>query len=113
MSQCRVYLIHPDKSQSRCLLDADHLLDDSDHLDEHGHTAKVLVSQATIREVKAWSKIPFPWEQDSSDRTPDELLAHAFTLLDSAESMAPSASWRKDCDSWLEHYRKFLNGATQ
>jgi len=51
--RCRVHLIHPDESESRCVRPKSHLLDDSDHVDEHGHRAPVLVSQSTIREVKA------------------------------------------------------------
>ena len=50
--RCQVHLIHEDKSESRCVLAKAHLLDDSDHQDEHGHHAPVLVSQSTIREVK-------------------------------------------------------------
>lgn len=51
--RCQVYLIHEDKSESRCVLPKAHLLDDSDHQDEHGHHAPVLVHQSTIREVQA------------------------------------------------------------
>ena len=50
--RCQVHLIHQDRSESRCVLPKAHLLDDSDHEDEHGHHAPVLVSQSTIREVK-------------------------------------------------------------
>lgn len=53
--RCQVHLIHEDKSESRCVLPKAHLLDDSDHEDEHGHHAPVLVHQSTIREVKAIS----------------------------------------------------------
>lgn len=51
--RCRVHLIHEDKSEARCVLPQKHLLDDSDHEDEHGHHAPVLVHQSTIREVQA------------------------------------------------------------
>lgn len=51
--RCQVHLIHEDKSESRCVLAKAHLLDDSDHQDEHGHHAPVLVHQSTIREVQA------------------------------------------------------------
>src|SRR6185437_16127132 len=51
--RCQVHLIHEDKSESRCVLPKAHLLDDSDHVDEHGHAAPVLVHQSTIRQVKA------------------------------------------------------------
>lgn len=50
--RCQVDLIHEDKSAARCILPRTHLLDDSDHVDEHGHHAKVLVTQATLREVE-------------------------------------------------------------
>lgn len=50
--RCQVHLIHRDSSESRCVLPKKHLLDDSDHQDEHGHHAPVLVSQSTIREVQ-------------------------------------------------------------
>lgn len=53
--RCQVSLIHRDKSESQCVLPKKHLLDDSDHQDEHGHRAPVLVHQSTIREVKAIS----------------------------------------------------------
>jgi hypothetical protein len=51
--KCGTPMRHPDKSVSPCVLDKDHYItvEDSPHQDEHGHTAPVLVSQATIREV--------------------------------------------------------------
>lgn len=51
--RCAVHLVHQDKSESQCVLDASHLDDDSDHVDEHGHRAPVLVSKATVRQVAA------------------------------------------------------------
>jgi hypothetical protein len=52
---CGTPMTHPDKSVSYCTLPKDHYItvEDSDHCDEHGHTARVLVRQATIREVAA------------------------------------------------------------
>lgn len=52
-ARCKVHLIHGDKRESRCVLAKTHQENDSDHLDVHGCRAKVLVSQATIREVAA------------------------------------------------------------
>lgn len=54
--RCLVNMVHPDKSEARCVLHKDHQEDDTDHLDEHGHTAHVLVHQSTIREVRAVSE---------------------------------------------------------
>lgn len=51
--RCKVPMIHPDKTESRCVLHKDHQQDDSDHIDIHGHTAPVLVHQSTLREVRA------------------------------------------------------------
>jgi hypothetical protein len=51
--RCQVRLIHEDKSESQCTRLKIHLLDDTDHRDEHGHTAPVLVRHSTIRQVKA------------------------------------------------------------
>ena len=52
--RCQVDLIHPgDDSKSQCTLPKAHLLDDTDHVDEHGHRAPVLVHQSTIRAVQA------------------------------------------------------------
>lgn len=51
--RCQVNLIHADKSEAQCVLPKKHLLDDTDHMDDHGHLAPVLVHQSTIREVKA------------------------------------------------------------
>lgn len=50
--RCTVPMIHPDKSEAQCVLPRKHLLDDSDHVDEHGHHAPVLVHQSTIRDVQ-------------------------------------------------------------
>jgi hypothetical protein len=49
--RCPTPMRHADKSVSQCVLDRAHVLQDSDHVDKHGHHAPVLVSQATIREV--------------------------------------------------------------
>ena len=51
--RCPTPMQHQDGQIAQCTLDRSHALDDSDHVDEHGHTAPVLVSQATIREVEA------------------------------------------------------------
>lgn len=51
--QCGVPMVHPDESVSPCIRPKSHLIDDSDHCDEHGHRATVLVHQSTIREVRA------------------------------------------------------------
>jgi hypothetical protein len=51
-TRCQVPMVHPDATVAWCIRHKDHLRIDSDHLDEHGHTAPVLVSQSTIREVQ-------------------------------------------------------------
>lgn len=51
--RCKVPMVHPDKTESRCILHWDHQRDDSDHIDIHGHRATVLVHQSTIREARA------------------------------------------------------------
>jgi hypothetical protein len=51
-ARCRVPLIHRDGSEARCVLPASHQRDDSDHVDEHGHSAPVLVTQAAIEEAR-------------------------------------------------------------
>jgi hypothetical protein len=51
--RCHVHLIHADKSEERCALAGDHLADDLDHVDAHGHHAPVLVHQSTIEHVRA------------------------------------------------------------
>jgi hypothetical protein len=51
-ARCRVPLVHRDGSEARCVLRASHQRDDSDHVDEHGHTAPVLVTQATIEDAR-------------------------------------------------------------
>jgi hypothetical protein len=50
--RCQVHLIHEDKTESQCVRLRAHLLDDTDHVDQHGHHAPVLVHQSTILEVK-------------------------------------------------------------
>lgn len=47
--RCLVELVHPDETRARCILDPQHVQDDSDHQDEHGHRAPVLVHQSTVR----------------------------------------------------------------
>ena len=54
--RCQVHLIHEDKSEAQCVLPKAHRLDDSDHVDDHGCHAPVLVHQSTIREVEAVRK---------------------------------------------------------
>lgn len=66
--RCQVNMIHQGMAaqlEFRCVLIRDHYVidEDSDHIDEHGCHAQVLVSQATIREVEAWSKIPMPGDE--------------------------------------------------
>lgn len=51
-ARCRVSLRHQDGTEAPCTLRRSHQRDDSDHVDEHGHTAPVLVSWATIQEVR-------------------------------------------------------------
>jgi hypothetical protein len=53
MRECGVLLVHPDESASPCTLPAGHFIqvEDSDHVDEHGCFAPVLVRQSTLREV--------------------------------------------------------------
>jgi hypothetical protein len=58
--RCPTPMVHRDQSRARCVLPVSHLLDDSDHQDEHGCTAPVLIHQSTIREVERWSKISLP-----------------------------------------------------
>lgn len=64
VGQCMVNMVHPattdyaagshmPKREYPCILPKTHLNHDSDHVDIHGHTAPVLVHQATIREVAA------------------------------------------------------------
>jgi hypothetical protein len=50
---CGTRMIHPDKTAGHCILTKDHEVEveDSDHMDEHGHRAPVLVHQSTIREA--------------------------------------------------------------
>ena len=51
--QCGVGMTgHQTHLDSQCVLGKDHVLNDSDHVDEHGCHAPVLVSQATIEEVR-------------------------------------------------------------
>jgi len=52
--RCKVslILIHEDTTEARCVTHRDHQLDDTDHIDEHGHHAPVLVRQSTIEEVR-------------------------------------------------------------
>lgn len=50
--QCPVMMEHPSgRPDSRCTLGADHKYSDTDHLDEHGCTAPVLIHQSTIEEA--------------------------------------------------------------
>lgn len=61
-TRCLVNLIHKDKSEARCIRHPEHQREDTDHIDEHGCHAPVLVTQATIKEVAYWQDVPFPWE---------------------------------------------------
>jgi hypothetical protein len=51
--ECGTPMTHRDESVGHCTLPRDHFvqIEDSPHYDEHGCTARVLVRQATIREV--------------------------------------------------------------
>ena len=51
-ARCMVGMIHADRSKARCILHRDHQRADTDHVDEHGHHALVLVHQSTIEEVR-------------------------------------------------------------
>jgi hypothetical protein len=50
---CGTPMVHADQSVSPCTLPKDHFvqIEDSEHIDEHGHSANVLVRQSSIREV--------------------------------------------------------------
>jgi hypothetical protein len=48
---CHVGLIHADESTAPCVLPRTHLDYDSDHQDEHGCRAAVLIHRSTIDEV--------------------------------------------------------------
>ena len=52
--RCGTPMVHPDESAGHCTLPKDHYIqiEDSDHYDEHGCIAPVLVHQASIREVE-------------------------------------------------------------
>jgi hypothetical protein len=51
--RCAVNMIHADQSAARCTRHRKHVEQDTDHTDEHGHRAPVLVSQSTIAEALA------------------------------------------------------------
>jgi hypothetical protein len=76
--RCLVHLIHPDKSEVQCVLSRDHQDNDSDHLDEHGHAAPVLVTQKTIAEVRAVTE----WHNQQRDleREREQADAEGFAL---------------------------------
>ena len=80
--RCFVHLIHSDKSESRCILHKDHQDNDSDHIDEHGHTAKVLVTQATIREVRALAEYDRKKreEEETHEREIDEIVEEIMDI---------------------------------
>jgi hypothetical protein len=50
--RCQVSLIHRDKSREQCQLNREHVESDSDHVDQHGCKAPVLIRQATIRQAE-------------------------------------------------------------
>lgn len=62
-ARCMVNLIHADEPEARCTRHRDHQQNaDSDHVDEHGCTAHVLVHQSSIEEARRWQDVPWPWE---------------------------------------------------
>jgi hypothetical protein len=62
---CGVPMIHKDGSESPCTQPYRHFvqIEDSDHVDEHGCLAPVLVHQSTIREVQAVQR----WRNEHPD----------------------------------------------
>jgi hypothetical protein len=60
---CAVPMLHRDQSEAPCLLARGHQEQDTDHVDEHGCTAPVLVHQSSIEEVRRWQDIPLPHEE--------------------------------------------------
>ncbi len=86
--RCHVHLIHQDKSESRCVLDMSHLDDDSDHLDEHGHHAPVLVSKATIREIQALAEYDRRQAEQAREREQADSLRGALAAWDETARLA-------------------------
>lgn len=57
-TQCGTPMKHKDGTVSRCDLDKAHNLSDSDHRDQHGCTAHVLVHQASIADAQRVAALP-------------------------------------------------------
>jgi hypothetical protein len=51
--RCLVNLIHADKSEARCVLRLDHVRQETDHVDEHGHHAPCLQVKQAIAALEA------------------------------------------------------------
>jgi hypothetical protein len=58
MNICKTPMRHQDGTVSACILPHYHLLHDSDHRDAHGHTAAVLVHQASIADARRVAALP-------------------------------------------------------
>jgi hypothetical protein len=50
--RCPKPMVHPDETVERCVLHYDHMQDDTDHVDTHGHRAPVEISQSTIEQAR-------------------------------------------------------------
>jgi hypothetical protein len=50
--RCPKPMVHPDESVERCVLHVDHMQDDIDHVDPHGHRAPVEIRQSTIEQAR-------------------------------------------------------------
>lgn len=95
-ARCQVPMIHADKSAAQCILHKDHVLNDSDHIDEHMHTAPVLVHQSTINEVRAVS------EQVRRERERRE-SAYTLTVDDASDLLVDLGMPREDAEYALGH----------
>jgi hypothetical protein len=74
---CGKMMTHPDGSEAACVLDGEHKDDGSDHVDEHGHHAKVLVTQATLRAIRGLQD----WHDAEARREEEEPSAKSLTAL--------------------------------
>jgi hypothetical protein len=80
--RCQVSLIHRSRNSysSQCVLRKDHQDNDSDHEDRHGCKAKVLVTQATLREVRGLA------EYDREQAEPENRWRRAQEALAAARA---------------------------
>ena len=85
VGRCKVMMMHPAGEHSihtdmdfQCILPASHQKHDSDHVDIHGHTARVLVRQSTIREVAALAESD---RQDAKQAAESALAERVAKLL--------------------------------